>query len=239
MKNPSVAADLRAKAMLIERILNETYGAPFMYWSRKDPLSEPVGTLLSHRTKNAVTRSAYQNLRARFPTWEEVRTAPTEEVEKTVAAVTYPEVKAPRIQNALTLIKERRNGDLSLDFLAEMTVSEARAWPAKIPGVGAKSTAAVLNFSILHMPALVVDMHHLRVAQRTGVVPVKATLDKSAKILQEYLPADYTGQQVFDTHQGYIRHGQKVCTWSRPACNNCVIKEHCDYYAEKQTAVIS
>ncbi|MEL7163677.1 MAG: Fe-S cluster assembly protein HesB, partial [Bacteroidota bacterium] len=124
-------------------------------------------------------------------------------------------------------------GDLALDDLAQLTVAEAREWLEAIPGVGAKTSAAVLSFSRLRMPALVVDMHHLRVAQRLGVVPAKASLDKGAKLLQSYLPEDWDGQRVYDAHQGYMRHGQRVCHWRKPDCNNCLVAEYCDYYQSK------
>lgn len=234
MNTPDTSTDLRAKAMLLETKLNAHYGAPFAFFGRRDPVSEMVKTLLSHRTKNPVTKVAYNTLIERFPTWQEVINAPTSEVEEAIKVVTYPEVKAPRIQNALQTVKDWGNGELTLDFLKEMSVPAARKKLAEIPGVGAKSTAAILNFSVLRMPALVVDMHHLRVAARLGIVPEKATLEKGAKILQDYLPADYDGQQVFDNHQGFMRHGQKVCHWRAPHCAVCVVRADCDYFHEKR-----
>lgn len=80
--------------------------------------------------------------------------------------------------------------------------------------------AAVLSFSRLRKPALVVvDTHHLRVAQRLGLVPAKSTLDKGAYPLQSYLPDDGGGQRVYD--------------YKRPACGECVVREYYDYYAER------
>ncbi|MCP9235486.1 endonuclease III [Lewinella sp. JB7] len=217
------------RTLLIDEILCREYGAPFVPFSFRDPVSELVGSLLSHRTKNAVTRAAYTKLRESLPTWEAVIDAPTDTVEEAIAAVTYPEVKAPRIQAALEEVRKRRDGELSLDFLADMSVRDARDWLEKIPGVGAKTSAAVLSFSRLRMPALVVDTHHQRVAQRLEVVPPKASLDKCATILQQYVPADWDGQRVYDSHQGFMRHGQRVCHWRSPDCHRCVIREYCPY----------
>lgn len=219
----------RERALVIDDRLCETYGAPFVPFSYRDPVSELVGSLLSHRTKNAVTRAAFNRLTGELPTWEEVIAAPTERVQAAVSAVTYPEVKAPRIQAALQTIKDRREGELSLDFLEHMPVREARDWLEVIPGIGAKTSAAVLSFSRLRMPALVVDTHHQRVAQRIGIVPPKASLEKCATILQSYLPEDWDGQRVYDAHQGYMRHGQQVCHWRRPECVRCVVRQWCDY----------
>ena len=220
---------LAERALLIDERLCAEYGAPFVPFSYRDPVSELVGSLLSHRTKNAVTRGAFQRLTEVYPSWEQVIAAPTGRVEQAIAAVTYPEVKAPRIQAALQQIKDRCEGELSLDFLADMPVREARDWLEVIPGIGAKTSAAVLSFSRLRMPALVVDTHHQRVAQRIGLVPPKASLEKCALQLQAYLPEDWDGQRVYDSHQGYMRHGQQVCHWRSPDCGRCVVRDWCDY----------
>lgn len=219
----------REKALKADDLLAAHYGAPFIPSTYRDPLSEMVGSLLSHRTKNAVTREAYKKLRLAFPTWQEVIAAPTEAVEGIIATVTFPEVKAPRIQQALQTVADRNDGELNLDGLAEVSVADARAWLEEIPGIGAKTSAAVLSFSYLLMPALVVDTHHHRVALRMGLVPPKSSLDKTARLLQGYLPEDWDGQRVYDSHQGFMRHGQRVCHWRKPDCGGCLVREFCDY----------
>lgn len=226
-----VDPSLQQKALKISRILCAEYGAPFLFFSDKDPVSQLVSALLSHRTKNRVSGAAYRALKAAYPQWEAVIAAPVEAIEQTIHMVTFPEVKAPRIQNALAFLAEKTN--LSLDFLADLSVVEAQAWLEQIPGVGVKTSAAVLNFSRLRQPALVVDSHHFRVAQRIGLIPPKCSLDKGARLLAAYLPADWNGQQVYDDHQGYMRHGQRVCHWSAPACSQCVVKSACNYFKNK------
>jgi len=213
----------------IDQILCKFYGAPFPYFSTKDAVSELVSAMLSHRTRNAVTRQAYLNLKEVLPTWEAVIASPTERIQAAIASVTYPEVKAQRIQNALTLIKEANFGKLSLDFLKEMKSIEARKWLEKIPGVGAKTSAAVLNFSELRIPALVVDSHHQRVMQRTGIVPPKASIAKIAYELQDMLPENWTARQVYDHHEALMYHGQKCCHYLHPECSRCPIKALCEF----------
>lgn len=221
--------DLRARALAVDDVLATHYGAPFIPFSYRDPLSELVNALLSHRTRNAVTRGAYRRLRQTFPTWEAVIEAPTHAVQDAISAVTFPEVKAPRIQEALRQVRDRNDGHLSLEGLHEVSVADARAWLEGIPGVGAKTSAAVLSFSHLRMPALVVDTHHHRVALRLGIVPAGASLDRTAAILQAYLPEEWDGQRVYDSHQGFMRHGQRVCTYRRPDCEGCIVRELCDF----------
>lgn len=225
---------LRQKALLLDEILFKEYGGPFQFFSDKDPLSEMVNSMLSHRTKNSVSAQAYRNLRQSLPTWEAVRDASVEVIFQPISIVTYPEVKAPRIKAALQIITELNKGELTLDFLADWPVETSRAWLEKLPGVGKKTSAATLNFSRLRLPALVVDSHHHRVAQRLGLVPPKASLDATARILESYLPTDWDGQRVYDSHKGFMYHGKRVCHWDRPECERCVVRAYCDYYAERQ-----
>ena len=141
------------------------------YFHSLDPLSELVSSLLSHRTRNADLGRAFKALRAATRTGPPCATRPTAAIQETIAGVTWPEQKAPRIQKILRGITERRGGELSLDFLADMEVTEARAWLKALSGVGPKTSAAVLSFSTLRRPALPVDSHHHRVAVRTGMIP--------------------------------------------------------------------
>ncbi len=134
-----------------------------------------ISALLSHRTRNAASGKAFKALRERFPTWDEVMQAETGEIEEAIAGVTWPELKAPRIRAILSAIQARA-GRLSLDFLAELSPPEARAWLEQFPGIGPKTSAAVLSFSSLRMRALPVDSHHHRVAQRLGLIGKKVGL---------------------------------------------------------------
>jgi endonuclease-3 len=224
---------LQAKALLAHQRLCAEYGAPFLFFSTKDPLSELISALLSHRTKNADSHRAYQQLRATFPTWEDVRDAPTIDVQRALSACTWPEQKAPRIQAVLREIS-RRCGDenlppCSLDFLAERPIPEARAWLESITGVGPKTSAATLLFSNLRLPAMPVDSHHHRVAQRLGLIGPKVGEGPAHALLAALLPPDWTAQQVYDHHEALMYHGQKCCYFYNPACARCVMLDVCPF----------
>src|SRR5919205_981881 len=96
--------DLSAKALLVHERLCEAYHCPIAYFHNLDPLSELISSLLSHRTKNADSARAFRGLEKRFASWAAVRDAPTAEVEAAIASCTWPEQKAPRIQQVLRLI---------------------------------------------------------------------------------------------------------------------------------------
>ncbi|MBP2292019.1 endonuclease III domain-containing protein [Azospirillum rugosum] len=222
---------LQDKLLEIHRRLCLIFGCPVAYFRALDPLSELVSSLLSHRTRNAASGAAFRALRARWDggrggDWAAVRDADPAEVEATIAGVTWPEQKAPRIQAILRRITELR-GELSLDFLAELSVEEARAWLEQLPGVGPKTSAAVMSFSSLRRPALPVDSHHHRVAVRTGLIPPSVAVGPSHRILEAQLPPDWTAQQIYDNHEVMMLHGQRVCSYRDPACHRCVLLELC------------
>ena len=191
--------ELRVKAWTVHQILCREYRCPIRFFHDMDPLSELVSSLLSHRTRNADSGRAFKALRARFATWAAVRDAAAGEVEEAIAAVTWPEQKAPRIQHVLREITRLR-GDLSLDFLAELPVREARAWLEALPGIGPKTSAATLLFSRLRMPALPVDSHHHRVAYRLGLIPESLEVGRSHAVLEAQLPEGLSAQEVYDNH---------------------------------------
>jgi endonuclease-3 len=218
--------DLKAKALEIHHRLCVAYECPIPYFHRTDPLSELVSSLLSHRTRNADSGRAFKALRARYADWRAMMNAPTEDVEETIQGVTWPEQKAPRLQAVLRAVEER-HGALTLDFLGDMPVTEARAWLEGIPGIGPKTSAAMLSFSTLRKAALPVDSHHHRVAQRAGLIPLSLAVGPSHVALAAQLPPDWDAQQVYDNHEVMMLHGQRCCFYTRPACERCPILDLC------------
>ena len=214
------------KALAIHARLCPVYGCPIPYFHSLDPVSELVSSLLSHRTRNAESGRAFKALRARFPDWESVIDAEVPEIEAAIAGVTWPELKAPRIREVLIAVRERC-GSLDLAFLGDLDVAAARAWLEAIPGIGPKTSAAVLSFSTLRMPALPVDSHHHRVAQRLGLIGPRVDVGPSHAILRAQLPADWSAQALYDNHEILMLHGQQVCHHRRPACGRCVLVDLC------------
>lgn len=206
--------------------LCQEYGAPFPFFRDVDPLTELVGSLLSHRTKNADSGRALMSLKGRFRRWEAVMDAPVGEVQAAISAATWPEQKAPRIQGALRYVKQRKE-ELSLAFLADMPPLEAQAWLEAIPGVGPKTSAAVLLFSTLRLPALPVDSHHHRVAGRLGLVPANVGPGPAHKLLRALLPPDWPAQTLYDHHEALMFHGQRCCFYRNPACGRCAVLDLC------------
>jgi len=184
-------AVLRDRAQRIFQTLEAYYGTPAPK-ERRYPLSELIVTILSQNTADVNTGRAYRRLREQFPSREQVLAAPTEQVAAAVQVAGLSQIKAPRIQAILRHLLQER-GSLSLDFLADLPAAEARRYLTSLYGVGPKTAACVLLFS-LHKPALPVDTHVHRVARRLGLVPPKASAEKASTLLESLIPEERRGR---------------------------------------------
>jgi len=188
-----------------------------------DPIAEFVSTILSQNTNDELRDKAFGSLRRRFPTWEQVRDAPAEDVVASIRIAGLSQQKGPRIQQALQRIWDER-GELSLDFLTDMGVEEAKQWLTSIKGVGPKTAAIVLLFSF-GMPAFPVDTHIHRVTKRLGLIPANTSRERAHQLLEVLMPPE----TYHSFHLNLIRHGREVCTARRPRCELCVLGDLCDY----------
>jgi endonuclease III len=218
---------LQQHALTIYDRLLDAYGYP-TWRPHLDPVSEIVSTILSQNTTDINRDRAFDSLKERYPTWEEVRHAPLAEIEDAIRSAGMARQRAPRITHALTHIVETR-GELSLDFLKEMPIDEAKAWLTAIPGIGPKTAAIVLLFS-LGIPAFPVDTHVHRVTLRLGLAPARTTAPKTQELLEDLLPEDI----YYPFHINLITHGRRVCKAQRPLCDECFLADLCRY---RQTAL--
>src|ERR1700730_12495564 len=104
-------------------LLLATYGEP-KNEPDYDPLGGLIGTILSQHTSDVNSGRAYQQLTATFPTWEEVRDAPTAEVAKAIRSGGLANVKAPRIQDVLETLTEQQESQGGKKTLAEYLSDE-------------------------------------------------------------------------------------------------------------------
>lgn len=190
-----------------------------------DPLSELILTILSQHTSDLNRDRAFETMRTRFPTWEEVRDAPTDELADSIKSGGLANIKAPRIQQVLRQISDERD-ELNLDFLLEMPIEDAKAWLARFKGVGPKTAACVLMFAC-GMPVLPVDTHVYRVSQRLGLIGLRTNAEKAHTELEEIVPPD----ERYNFHIYVISYGRDICHAQRPLCEQCVLARWCNYYA--------
>ena len=213
---------LATRAIKVHEKLLEFYGEPV--WRNPLPaIDELVSTILSQNTNDVNRDRAFDALRDKLPTWEEVRDAKEKDVIEAVRVAGLANQKGPRIQQVLKAITEER-GNLDLSFLKKMSVNEARNWLTKFNGVGPKTAAIVLCFS-LDMPAFPVDTHVYRVTGRIGLHPERMTVEQAHPHLEALFPPEtyYAG------HLNIIRLGREICTARKAMCEKCPLVKLCDY----------
>ena len=213
----------------IHRLLLGYYGAPK---PRKpwDPLTQFIYSLLSSRTKTPQAHQVMRDLERTFSgagpgSWEPLRDAPIAEIERAIAVVTFPELKAPRLKAALQQISAR-TGALSLDFLARFRTEKIRSWLEQFEGVGPQISAAIVNFSTLRRRALSIDANHLRVIQRLCVVP-RADAGTTEERLMRLVPETWDAAMLDEHHSLVKLHGQTLCTFENPRCLECPLLKLC------------
>jgi endonuclease-3 len=195
--------------------------------ARREPMHELISTMLSHRTTGQNEALAYDRMWQRFGSWEAIRDAPLPELIEAIAPSNFAEAKAPNIQKTLTAIFEQR-GEFKIDFLADLAPEEGLAWLLALPGVGIKTATLVLLFCF-GKPLLPVDTHVHRVSQRLGLFGPKVNPTAAHPILAALLPHD--AAFLYNYHVAFLRHGQRICTWSNPRCEQCPLSDICDWYA--------
>jgi len=214
------------KVVQIKETLAKRYGVK-SFDNRKDPLSELIFTVLSQNTTDINRDRAYESLKRSYPTWEDVAKTSSAKLASTIKVGGLAKIKAVRILKMLRDIKNT-HGHLNLGFLNDWTDNRIRDYLMKINGVGPKTAACVLAFS-LSRNVMPVDTHVRRVSTRLGILPAK-TSDRTA---HEYFGKFMEFICLYQFHLNLIEHGRKVCRARKPLCDKCFLKRSCNYYSEK------
>jgi endonuclease-3 len=214
-------------AIKVHHLLVEEFGLPD-WRPHLSPVGELVSTILSQNTNDTNRDVAYDNLREHFPTWEQVRDAPEDQIISAIRAAGLANQKGPAIQNALRVISEER-GRIELDFLSTLSSQQASDWLIGLKGVGPKTAAIVLLFS-LEMPAFPVDTHVYRVTGRLGLRPEKMNANQAHGYLAEQFPPE----TYYPVHLNLIRLGREICKAREPICVSCPLKKVCEFYENQE-----
>ena len=201
--------------------LREIYGRP-VNEPHGQPIAELIKTVLSQHTNDRNRDRAYAALRERFPSWEEVREAPLEELEEAIRPGGLAQQKAPRIQAIL----EQLGDPPDLDWTETAPPEESREYLLSLPGVGRKTAACVLLFT-WGIPEIPVDVHVHRVGGRLGLLPEGGNFEKAHDIILEVVPPE----DAYELHVNLIRHGRAICR-PKPRCGECGLRRMCPWYRE-------
>ncbi len=123
------------------------------------------------------------------------------------------QTKSKHIIATCRLLLERHHGEVPAD----------RAALEALPGVGRKTANVVLN-TAFGQPAMAVDTHIFRVANRMNLAPGKNVREVEDKLMR-VIPKEF----LLDAHHWLILHGRYVCKAQKPQCHNCIVADLCEY----------
>ena len=162
---------------------------------------------------NEVTKEVFKE----YNTPQQYATMPIEKLEMLIKPCGFYHNKARNIQKCAQQLMDEYNGEVPSTIEQLMTLS----------GVGRK-TANVVYSVAFNGQAIAVDTHLKRLANRIGFIKNNNPL-KVEERLMEIIPKEKWSR----VHHLLIFHGRYICTARSPKCENCTIKEYCDYYRRK------
>ena len=189
---------------------------------QREPLEELVLTILSQNTNDVNRDRAFAAMRSRYPTWEVLASASPGDLAEAIKPGGLSNIKAPRILAVLHEIRDREGGSLDLGWMRTAHSDRVLAYLTSLPGVGPKTAACVLAFS-LRRPVIPVDTHVFRVAGRLGLLPPRTDPERAHAVLEAAVPP----RLRVSLHVGMIRLGREICRAGRPQCERCPLQDLC------------
>ncbi|MET4163637.1 endonuclease III [Marinobacterium iners] len=172
-----------------------------------------IAVMLSAQATDVSVNKATRKLYPIANTPEAILALGVDGVKQYIKTIGLFNTKAENVIKTCRILIEEHNSE----------VPQTRAELEKLPGVGRKTANVVLN-TAFGQPAMAVDTHIFRVANRTRIAPGKTVLEVERKLLR-HVPKPF----LVDAHHWLILHGRYVCTARKPRCGACVIEDLCEY----------
>jgi endonuclease-3 len=218
---------LQKKALLVAERLERFLGIPRQSKRKAKPLDMLIATVLSQNTNDQNSHRAYVNLRKTFSTWQALLDAPLRKIVSAIRVGGMANQKSVRIKRLLHTLK-RRYGTLNLAFLKKKSNDEVFEILLSLDGVGTKTAACVLLFS-MGRDVFPVDTHVHRICGRLGLTSDCKTPEKTFERMKEIVPEG----KGYSFHTNLIRFGRKVCRSTHPLCGVCPLYVECRYEQKK------
>jgi endonuclease-3 len=184
----------------------------------KDPYQLLVAVILSAQCTDKRVNTITPAFFKAFPDVEALAQSNTEEVFEYIRTCSYPNNKAKHLVGMAQAVCQQFDGQVPASM--EELLS--------LPGVGRK-TASVVLICAYNKPAMPVDTHVFRVANRLGLTPGAKTPEQSEVLLMKHFPEHLLGL----AHHWLILHGRYVCQARKPNCPDCGLTSCCQYFNKK------
>lgn len=224
--------ELGNRLLSITHQVADAYGTPDL-GNKPHPVDELVYIVLSRRTRESAYQAAYQALRGRYSSWDDLAAAPTSEIEEVISFSGLGRRKAQSLKLALNTLIERF-GYCTLEPTRSWSDDRTHDFLCTLPEVGPKSAACVMMCA-LDRPAFPVDAHVGRVLERLGLfnrVGIELT-GRDHKLKQRLLSHAVPPALRYPLHVNLLAHGRIVCRPRKPRCAECVISQYCEHASSR------
>ncbi len=201
----------RRRARKIIRVLKKAYPDAKIALDFSNPLELLVATILAAQCTDERVNRVTPELFAKYRTARDWAQADLAALERLIHSTGFFRAKARAIVGMARALVERHGGE----------VPRTRDALTALPGVGLK-TANVILGNAFGQPAIAVDTHVFRVAQRLGLARSEDA-DEIHDQLVEVLPRR---EWTLITHL-LTTHGRRTCSARKPACPVCPVRALC------------
>lgn len=177
-----------------------------------------VAVILSAQCTDKRVNIVTPNFFLRFPTPFDLATASVDEIFSKIRSISYPNAKAKNLKLMAEILVAEHQGEVPSNFDDLI----------KLAGVGRK-TANVMQIVAFDIPAMPVDTHVFRVANRLGLTTNSKSPEETEKKLLAIIPKKLLGK----AHHWFILHGRYICKAKSPLCNECGLTQYCTYYNKR------
>ena len=199
----------------IENYLDELFPNPKCELNYSKDYELLLATMLSAQTTDKRVNMVTEILFKKYPSLKALSKANINDVMEIIKPIGTFRKKASNLIEIAKRLEEDYKGSLPNN----------RNYLESLPGVGRKTTNVVLS-NIYNIPCIAVDTHVSRVSKRLKLAKVK----DDPLTIEKKLTKIFKKEDLCKRHHQLVLFGRYHCVARNPKCENCKLKEICNYY---------
>ncbi len=189
----------------------KSLGIPAPMEESRDAFPVLISTIISLRTRDAVTRTVSRQVLKRAPDIDAMTSIDAAELEQLLRPAGFYRQKAGQMKRIAAILKNNFEGRVPDDMESLLS----------LPGVGRKTANFVMGM-VFGVPSICVDVHVHRISNRLGLVDTRSPEETEFALQKLFRETEWTG-----INHIMVRFGQKICRPAKPLCNECPLHDQC------------
>ena len=210
---------MKEELMIVYEKLHAYFG-PQGWWPGETAFEVIIGAILTQNTNWNNVSKAIDNLRgAGILSYEKMSALPVGLLAEYIRPAGYYNIKAARLNNLFTLIREQYDNDLE-QMLEEETVTLREAL-LSVKGIGRETADSILLYAAKR-PVFVVDAYTYRVLVRHNLIPDDFGYEDMQQLFMDSIEPDHSHYNEY--HALLVCVGKEFCKKSNPRCTGCPLE---------------